>query len=191
MDSQNSIIYRINSRDEIVFVNEKWDETVRSQNNLTLLGQNIRGRVIWDFISDYVTRDLYREIIKIVRFGKPVRFNFRCDSPSTRRLMEMNITLHDDEVQFESKIIRAEKRPFQRLLSINTFRSDELLNLCGWCNKVNVENDTWSEVEDAVPVMRIFENDKLPDISHGICGDCYKPWIKELTEAAKEFKQKK
>lgn len=191
MDSQSSIIYRIDSQDEIVFVNDKWSEVVLARNNLDLLEQNVLGRTIWDFISDYITRDLYKEMVKIVRFGKPVRFNFRCDSPSTRRLMEMSITLHaDEQVQFESRIIRAERRPFQRLLSVSTFRSDEMLNLCGWCNKVNIEEDVWTEVEDAVTVLRLFENDKLPDISHGICEDCYKPWIRELTKAVKSLKEK-
>jgi hypothetical protein len=182
-DGQHSIIYRINLRDEILFVNDIWNQVVSAHSDSSLLEQNILGRAIWEFINDNLTRDFYKEIIQSVRRNKPARFNFRCDSPSTRRLMEMDITRQTNEqVQFESKIIRAEKRPFQRMLDSGALRSDKIIISCSWCKKVNIEKDIWLEIEDAVSAMGIFENAKLPNISHGICKECYKTCIRKLDE---------
>ena len=186
-NKQLSIIYRINVRDEIVFVNGLWDRVALANNSSNLIYREIVGRPIWEFITGYVSQDLYKQLVKKVRSGKPVRFNFRCDTPETRRQMEMCITLRKNEqVQFESKIILAEKRPFQRLFCIDTPRSEDIINACGWCKKINVEKDVWLESEEAISVMGIFENNKLPNISHGICGDCHGPWLKEIDEQKKK-----
>ena len=183
MSNPKSIIYRINSRDQIVFVNDLWNEVAFASDNESLTGRKIFGRSIWKFFKGYAVRDLYKQMVKTVRCGKRVRFNFRGDSPETRRLMEMDITLLENgEVQFSSKIVLAEKSPFKWLLNNESPYTEELISVCGWCKKVNVEKDTWSEVEDAVTIMGIFDTAKIPNISHGICEECFEPWMKEIDD---------
>jgi hypothetical protein len=30
----------------------------------------------------------------------------------------------------------------------------------------------WLEVEEAIPRLQLFEQDHMPQITHGICGEC-------------------
>ena len=97
--------------------------------------------------------------------------------------MEMEMTPFANEaVQFTSKIVLAEKRPFRWLLNNDSLHSDEMISVCGWCKKVNVQKETWWDVEVAVTIMGIFDTGNIPNISHGICEECFEPWMKEIDE---------
>lgn len=107
MNILDSVIYRINLRDEIVFVNDLWDHVATADGNLHLPGWEILGLQLWRFIRDYSSRDLYKYIVKTVRDGKPTQFNYRCDTPEDRRLMEMRITLcESDEIHIGDESIK-------------------------------------------------------------------------------------
>jgi hypothetical protein len=43
--------------------------------------------------------------------------------------------------------------------------------MCGWCKRVDV-SARWLEVEAAVEALRLFDEETLPRISHGICPEC-------------------
>jgi hypothetical protein len=59
------------------------------------------------------------------------------------------------------------------LFNTATPRSDEpLLRVCSWCKKVDTRWG-WCEAEEAVVRLGLFEAQALPDITHGICQDCY------------------
>jgi hypothetical protein len=181
MDNQNSVIYRINSRDEIIFVNDIWDKFAVVNKSFSVIGSKILGRPIWEFMSDLTTHDIYLELVKKARSGEPVQFKFRCDSPDIRRLLEMQITLVENEqIQFESRTIMAEMRSIQRFFSIDTPRSEQLISVCSWCNRLNSGKEFWREVEDAINILGIFEKDKLPNISYSTCGECCGPLIKQI-----------
>ena len=181
MDNQTSVIYRINSRDEIIFVNDIWDQFAVLNKSFSVIGSKILGRPIWEFMSDLTTHNIYLEMVKKARRGEPVRFKFRCDSPDMRRLLEMQITLVENEqIQFESKTIMAEMRSFQRFFSIDTPRSEQMISVCSWCNRLNNGKDFWWEVEDAINILGIFEKDKLPNISYRTCDECCGPLIKQI-----------
>ena len=182
MYSHPSVIYRINSRDEIVFVNDKWNQFASANNSVNLMKHEVIRKPIWSFITDYSTRELYQQMVETVRKGKTIQFKYRCDSPDRRRFMEMAITFHkDNNVQFESKTIFTEERHFQKLLDVGANRSDNFLVMCSFCKKVNIKEDDWLNVEDAMQAMRIFESDEVALLSHGICKECYDPLIKQYT----------
>jgi hypothetical protein len=50
--------------------------------------------------------------------------------------------------------------------------SERIVTLCGWCKAARRPEGGWDEVEQLVASARLFEKDRLPQISHGICPDC-------------------
>jgi hypothetical protein len=50
--------------------------------------------------------------------------------------------------------------------------SDQIVTLCSWCKAACLPDGGWDEVEQLVASRKLFEEDRLPQISHGICPDC-------------------
>lgn len=173
MSKDTHIIYRVNSKDEFIFFNKEWARFAIANDGAELLPEKILNRTLWEFITGDITAGLYKEIIRRVRMGHVAHFNFRCDSPGFRRFMEMTITLQNgDEVQFETILINEEEREPQELLYKDAPRTNDLIRMCGWCNKFGVDEGVWMEIEDAVSALHLFERRSLPRITHGICDSC-------------------
>ena len=49
---------------------------------------------------------------------------------------------------------------------------DRYLTICSWCKRVDVGDDKWAEVEDAVRDLELFNGTLLPTLTHGMCLDC-------------------
>jgi hypothetical protein len=172
MPDTGDVVYRINERGEICFVNAAYDAFARANGGERLLGAAVLRRPLWDFVCDPPTRQLYREIIARVRAGTLTRFRLRCDAPDRRRLLEMFVArAADGTVEFRVRTLAEEARPAQALLDPAAPRGD-LLRACGWCKKVRV-GSVWVEVEDAVARLRLFEEPAVPALTHGICDECY------------------
>jgi hypothetical protein len=105
--ADTEIIYRINDWDQICYVNPAYDTFAGANDGATSASGAVLERSLWDFISDPTTRHLYREMLGRVRRGRPVRIRFRCDSPTHRRLMEMDIDAGaNDMVEFRVRTIQ-------------------------------------------------------------------------------------
>lgn len=165
--------YWLDDRDQIVFVSEAWDAFALANSGEQLTENRVLGRPLWEFITDRTTRLLYRDILAWVRGGHPVRFILRCDSPGCCRLLEMGVSAGlGGSVEFRIRTLSEEPRKPQPLLDTERPHSKELLRMCGWCKKVAVCGG-WVEVEEAVSLLGLFERALLPDVTHGICEDCY------------------
>jgi hypothetical protein len=166
------IIYRLNDRDEIFFVNEKWDEFAVANMGENIASAWILQQSLWDFITDPTTRQIYRDMLMRVRAGHSIRFNFRCDSPISRRLMELVIVSGEEgTIEFRTCPLWEENRQPIPLLKNHAVSSDEPMRMCGWCKKVYIDQ-TWVEVEEAVAHLQLFEHANLPMLTHGICERC-------------------
>lgn len=100
-----------------------------------------------------------------------------------QRLLEMTISAASDgSVEFETHPIRVEAREFYSLLSRTTTRSTDLLRACAWCNRMNVgvSSSEWVEVEEATERLRLFQRDRMPQLTHGICEDCLESMMSTL-----------
>lgn len=167
------LCYRVNERDEVVYVNDAWGPFAAANGVERLVGAGVLGRPLWEFISDPTTRGLYRDILARVRGGVPVRFPFRCDSPDRRRQMAMEVAAGPGgTVEFRSRVLAEELRPPQPLLACDRPHSGQFVRVCGWCKKVDV-GGRWEEVEEAVSQLGLFEHHLLPQLTHGICEGCY------------------
>lgn len=180
------ILYRINTRDEIVYINTQWQrfaaENTPPGSDAKLTPDQVIGRSLWTFITDRTTREIYQVIVKRVRAREIVHFSFRCDSPDCRRLLQMDITaLPDGSVEFHTFPLYVESRLSQPLLEHATPRGDSLMLMCSWCNRVRVDTG-WVEIEVAVAEEALFEEEMLPALSHGICDDCFAAMQRFSTE---------
>ncbi len=173
MDIPNTV-YRIDEKDQISFVNGQWTEFATSNDAPELVGSSVLSRDFWEFITDDATLFFYRQLVKRVREGHRVQFEFRCDSPDLRRDVEMRMSLcPGGEVEFDVRVLSVEPRDTFEVLSRHATRSDDLIYVCSWCNRIKLDNVTWAEIEEAIGKLGTFEGESLPKLSHGICEDCY------------------
>ena len=174
-----SVRYRINEKDEITYVAGEWESFAKDNDGHGLDREALQGRVLWEFISGPATRDLYKRLLTRVRSGQPARFTLRCDGPAVRRLLEMTISMEGgDSVEFATRGLSVVKRDPIALLATSTKRSEAMLVVCAWCNRIRVSPDQWMEVELAIDQLNLFAADRLPQVSHGICTDCLESMTK-------------
>jgi hypothetical protein len=180
MVDREVVIYRLNDVDEIVFVNHEWDQFAAANAGERASSGCVLHRPLWDFIVDQTTQQLYRDVLKRIREGRSLRFRFRCDSPTCRRFMEMDVAPSEcGGVEFRTRTLSVERRPAQALLETRRVPTEELLRACAWCKRIDV-GGMWAEVEEAVARLRLFERDRLPMVTHGICQACYEEMARTL-----------
>jgi hypothetical protein len=169
-----SVDYRLDSEDRIVSVGAEWLAFARANAGAELEPGAVLGRRLWDFIADRETRHLYGLIFATARLERRnVTIPFRCDSPTSRRYMELAIEpLADDALDLSSMTIREEPRSYVALLDPSVPRSDDLLVICSWCKQVLVPRTGWVEVEIAIRRLDLFASAQLPNLSHGMCSAC-------------------
>ena len=175
--------YTIDDNDYILHVNnDKWDEFYKDNSiDDTCISKGISKKSLWDFIDDFETRHLYENILENVRkYKRQVTLPFRCDSPRQRRFLNLTIKpLENNHVEFISKIEKVENRDYVKLMDNNREFSEEFLTVCSMCKKVKIEEFLWEEVETAVSILKLFEKDKLPMLTHGLCPYCKRLYLEE------------
>lgn len=183
MDHEGCIRYRIDANDVIVSVDNSWHRFAEANDGAELTGDHVLGRLLWDFVADDTTCQLYQQMLVGVRRGQPVQFTLRCDAPSCRRLLEMTIRPEQDgTVEFATRALKVEERDSVPLLARETARSGDWLHICAWCNRINLDNDDWVEVEEAAARLRLFELRLMPQLTHGICPRCRTSMMATITK---------
>ncbi len=133
------------------------------------------GRSIWDYVAGHEMVKLQRLLLRRIRNDVgDVELPFRCDGPEVRREMNIRIVARPGGriVLFSARMRSEEARDLpQRLLDPATPRSDDVLEMCGWCDRFEVDGE-WVEVEEAARRLELFDRPELPQLSHGVCPDC-------------------
>lgn len=180
MTDAGNVVYRVDAQDRLVFVNDEWDRFAAANAGQACLSAKVLGRPLWDFVSDRTTRLLYGNLLAKVRAGGSVRFPFRCDSPDCRRFLEMAaVPAGRGAVEFTVRTAALEPRPALALLDPAIPRDEELLRVCGWCKKVEIDG-LWYETEVAVAKLGLFGAHALPLVTHGMCLECEAAMSKTL-----------
>jgi hypothetical protein len=175
--------YEIDRSDRIVWVCDDWDPFARQNGAPHLTAKEVLGQSIWDHVTGDENRYLYRQIHDAVRSGRSVSFPLRCDSPDLRRLLDVTLTPRTDlRVHFETAVRSVEPREHVALLDVQAPRSEKPLRICAWCKRVQLPARQWVEVEEAVVALRLFEQDRLPILTHGICPPCAEAVQKAISE---------
>lgn len=135
------------------------------------------------FIADAATGRVYHQLFeRAAATGRPLSFPIRCDSPGLRRFLTLTITPRTTSGFTVSTVTkRTEPRDGMPLLAADQPRDDRFLTMCGWCQRVHLD-ERWVELEEAVTALRLFERARLPRVSHGICESCQRA-MEELAEA--------
>jgi hypothetical protein len=97
MQTDSVVEYKINENDEITFLSDSWDPFARESDAPELVSEKVINCSLWDFITDETTRQLYKDMLKLVRQSNFIEFNFNCDSSNKIRLMEMIISSAEND----------------------------------------------------------------------------------------------
>lgn len=171
--SPEPVVFWIDARDEIVRVNEAWTPFALENDAPELAAERVVGQPLWRFITDATTRQLYQDVLRVVRRGRTARFPLRCDSPEQRRQLEMIVTaLPDGAVRFESVMVRAEPRADQPLWRRATPHGAGVVRACGWCKRIEAAQG-WVEVESWSDALASSGEAGPPRVTHGICPGCH------------------
>ncbi|MEX0708657.1 MAG: PAS domain-containing protein [Woeseia sp.] len=172
MIDQQDVFYRIDADDRIVFVSDEWDRFAAGNEGNGVSSSAVLGRSLWDFIDGLTTQQIYRQIVKRSRAGNAVEYPLRCDAPDRRRFLQMDVRAADGGcVEFRSRILSEEPRAALGLLDPSQPRTNDLITVCSWCEKVRVDGN-WVDVEDAIEALGLFQQAQLPALTHGMCQAC-------------------
>lgn len=168
-------VHRIDRRGTIVQVNAAWLAFAKA-NRYPGDPASVIGHSLWSYISDLETRHIYKELVERARTSGSLRVPYRCDAPNLRRFLEMTIAFDatTDTISFTSRMLRTEARPRQPLLDPETVRLEEqFLRLCSWCKRGEYGAQEWIEIEQMVDRLGLFEQERMPRITHVICPACW------------------
>ena len=171
MPDTRTFIHRIDADDIIEYVNEAWVEWA-GENWDAEEARRVVGMPMFEYLHSRSVRHVYRVLLNRLRgLAGRVALPYRCDSPDTRRWMEVEIeVLERDAVEFRSRILKEEPRDPVPVLLPETERSEELLMMCSWCKKIHVP--PWMEVELAIKDLDLFGEPTMPRLVHTICDVC-------------------
>lgn len=182
-EPETLFLYRIDESDCLTHVCPNWLQFALENGAAELSETNVIGTQIWRYIADADCCDVYRAVFARVRdSGEPVRFHFRCDSSDTRRDMEMSISrLPSEHLEFQVRIIDSSDLPWSPWLDPQIEKTERWVTLCAWCKRIQ-DGDAWLEPTDAVDSMGLFANEKVPNVTHGICPDCLQDVMQQIAE---------
>ena len=90
--------------------------------------------------------------------------------------------LPDDQIEITSKILLTEARSPVSQLDADTSRSKDLVTICSMCKKIQVSPGQWFEIEEGLARLKVFEAEKMPQLTHGLCPSCHHVAMGELSD---------
>lgn len=172
---QRTIVYSIDRHDVLTNIGDGWTEFADENDGVDVLYPNsVIGKSLWDFVKGLSLRQIYQEIVRDVRGNdRTVAFDYRCDSPSLKRFMRMEITgqSHSSNVTFLSRTIRIEAK--EHILKVAAaHRGHFQMTRCSICNLVKLPNEQWDELEIALTEFDLLANDREVRFAWGVCPIC-------------------
>jgi hypothetical protein len=168
-----ALSYAIDEHDHLIRVDEGYYRFAE-ENGWPDAGSSL-GRTLWDYVSGRELVKLQRLLVRRVRDGVGnVELPFRCDAPRVRREMDIRIVARPGGrvVLFSARLRSEEEREVpQPLLDVEVPRGKDLVEMCGWCDRFEVDGE-WVEVEEAARRLQLFNRAELPALSHGVCPVC-------------------
>ena len=130
-----------NADDRIVSLDEVWF-TFAQANGADELAHRPGpvGKSLFAFIGDLTTSHLYEAFFdRVRRTRRPLRAPFRCDSPTRRRFLEMEIAPDAaDGLKLRTTWLRWSRGRRPPSSSEADPPGDEILRMCSWCKAVAI-----------------------------------------------------
>lgn len=180
--------YWVDNNNIIRKVDDHWDQTMNSESwSERASAKEIIGKPLFNFICDDITRMYIATMIESVRVIPHTSFRpYRCDTPDTKRYMQMIITPEDNGwIRVSHELLRTEPitKPavFKTVVnrtqikhSISTEAGVAKIQFvrCSICNRLQRIGDyasKWKEVDDFTD----HESIAMPvKVIYGVCSDC-------------------
>jgi hypothetical protein len=173
MSNSNQFTYRINSEDQIIYVNRDWLRFAQENEAPELTETAVLGKPIWSYIKGDATRRLYQELFTSLRRNKTERsFPFNCDSPNLIRNMKLTLrTIGGNGIEFECSLYSIEPRDYVGLFDRRKERQSDSVLICSICRNICI-NGNWVSVESAIGRKRWLTSVPLPRLEESVCSHC-------------------
>lgn len=175
MNETTACAYELGVDLRIVGVDARWSEFAAANHAPELVPPpGPLGQSALACVADATSALMYERLFqRVLDTNAPVSIPIRCDAPARRRYLNLTIAPRRPAgLRIETTVTRTEERSPVALLGRGTPRGDEFVRMCGWCKSVDVAGH-WTEVEDALAELRLFEREFLPQVTHGMCPQCY------------------
>jgi hypothetical protein len=173
--AQRTFDYQLDPQDTIEWVSEDWLAFARENGAAGLELKAVLGKQLWEFIADEPTRQLYRNVFTMVRAtDQPKVVPFRCDSPTLRRFMRLEVRHRPScGLDLKSILVRAEPCERQGLLDANTRLSNDRVTMCSCCKFLLIEPLGWLSLAEANRLQQLDREGKRPQVRYDVCPSCW------------------
>jgi hypothetical protein len=159
-----AVLYRIDDHDVIVETGGGWDAFAAENGTL----HDVAGASLWDSVSGTDVRAIWGLLLGRVRSGRSLSFQYRCDAPGMRRLMQMELSPDGaGGVRFSSQPVQVD---LAETLAGRPWEDGETVVVCGWCGRVRL--DGWVSTDEAITRLGLLGRERSPQLTHGICEPC-------------------
>lgn len=189
--SGNTLIvrYEIDSNDVIVSVGGDWDRFARANGAEELMHDAVIGHPLRRYVVGDVTRMFIDTMLTKIRIsGLPLSIPYRCDSPGTKRYMEMQLAMSEvsGHIVASHRLVREEAMPSLSIRALapqamGGIASGSLVKRCSMCNRLSEKNGPPLE-PDRFPRAKLRE--PLQVIYH-VCHDCQSKLKQRLARTTK------
>ncbi len=160
--------YWLDGEDRIIGVGSTWDFFAGENEGREVISSLVVGRSLWEFISGDPTRMWLSSILTLARIReKTVSRPYRCDSPTIKRYMNLEISREADRtLHLVHSLVRVEEMSSPRRITPFLASGKKMMQRCSVCNRFNTAKG-WTEAEDldasvGSPIAVIYS----------VCGDC-------------------
>lgn len=166
--------YTVDQHDVITSVCPLWLAFARENGAPQLSREAVVGHSLCEFIEGAETKQLYQTALQRVRDSHTASvFPFRCDSPTLRRYMRLELTPEaEGGIQLDSVLERVEQTSQFNLLEPTFPRSQQMLTLCSCCKRILVETCGWLELDNVAVRLQLFDQNRVPRLRNSVCPDC-------------------
>jgi len=163
-------VYKVDASDVIVEVDDGF-RRFAAENGAGRLPEGVVGRSLFDFIKGRQPLEVWRHLLLRARRQGPIEnLRCRCDSPSTRRVIAIDLDPEPDgSLVFRARTVLEVERDWVPLLEYKS-PNGSMLEICSWCLRVRVGE--WVDIEDAVRRLRLLDEAHAPGVAHALCSDC-------------------
>ena len=167
-------MYQLDPNDVIVSVSDDWLAFARENGASELDADAVVGKSLWGFIPDEPARSFYRDVFGTVRAtDQPVVVSYRCDSPTLRRFMRLEVRHHTGcGIDLKSILVRVEPCDRQVLIDAKAERSNICITMCSCCKHVFIEPHGWLPLDEASRRSGLYLASKRPQIRYEVCPAC-------------------
>lgn len=183
IDDSPLLWYELGPGEVIQQIGGDWDRFALENGAPELVKDRVIGRSLWDFIGVPEVRMIYKDLFAAIRrTGRSVRFRFRCDSPSMRRLLVMVLTSGaGGSVRCLTRIL--EERPHDDSTGRMIYHIVEnapIVTVCSVCKDIRTP-EGWVETHAAL-ARHTYDLVEGARLSHGLCQECSRRLNEEIDQ---------